>query len=249
MADYELFARFYDDVMDDPAPRAKRVNDWIGRYRPDARTVLELACGTGSILAHLTSLHSPAGLDRSLTGLDRSPEMLAVASSKVPGARLVQGDMTSFVLGQRFDVIVSVFDSVNHLLTFDAWISMFDAVHRHLEEGGLFVFDVNTIGELRRLGEEQPWVYDFGDNVVIMDVTYEGAGVSLWDIRIFEHLKGSDYELHHEQIGELGMALSQINTALDPRFIVLEQVDENGGPADDGSVKCHFACRRRGPRR
>ncbi len=41
---------------------------------------------------------------------------------------------------------------------------MFDAVHEHLVEGGLFIFDVNTVGELRRLGDEPPWVYDFDDS-------------------------------------------------------------------------------------
>jgi len=42
------FARFYDDAMDDPAPRAARVVEFIDRYLPEAETLLELGCGTGS---------------------------------------------------------------------------------------------------------------------------------------------------------------------------------------------------------
>ena len=240
MTAYHRFAPFYDAAMDDPTPRGARVVDWIERYRPGASTVLELGCGTGSILAQL-------GRYPSLTGLDRSPEMLAVASQKVPGARLLEGDMASFSLGRRFDVVVCVFDSVNHLLSLAEWHPMFDSVYDHLEEGGLFVFDVNTVGELRRLGEELPAVYDFDAHTLILDVTLEDAHTSLWDIRIFEHLGGSDYRLHHEQIGELGVELSRIREAVAGRFEILEEIGEAGEPPTDESVKIHFALRRRPP--
>ena len=171
MPGYERLRRFYDAAMDDPAPRAARVLDFIDRYRPGAANLLELGCGTGSILARLR--RSP-----SLTGLDQSPEMLAVAGEKVPWARLIEGDMSSFSLGETFDVIICVFDSLNHLLTFEAGQSMFAAAYDHLARGGLFILDVNTVGELRRLGEEPPWVYEFDDNVLIMDVSLAEDGLS-----------------------------------------------------------------------
>jgi SAM-dependent methyltransferase len=234
---YERFARFYDAAMDDPAPRAARVLDFIDRHLPQATTLLELGCGTGSILAHLTTI-------RSLTGLDRSPEMLALARRKVPRARLIEGDMSSFSLGQRFDVVICVFDSLNHLVTFDAWESTFAAVYDHLNEEGLFILDVNTVGELRRLGEEPPWVYEFDDNVLIMDVSLAEEGLSLWDIRIFEHVGESQYLLHHEEIGELGVGLSRLRASLATRFTLLEEVSDVGGRPTDDSVKAHFALRR-----
>lgn len=242
MPEYERIARFYDAVMDEPEPRADRVIGWIERYLPDATSLLELGCGTGSILARITTVPS-------LTGLDRSPEMLAIAKEKAPNARLIEGDMRSFSIGERFDVVISVFDSLNHLLTFDAWESMFGAVHAHLVDGGLFIFDVNTMGELQRLGNEQPWVYDFDDGVMIMDVSYaeddSSNGTSLWDIRIFEHLDGARYDLHHEQIGELAVRLSRVKSALESGFALLEEVDEGGNRPTDDSVKAHFALRRR----
>ncbi|MDQ1359925.1 MAG: hypothetical protein QOJ44_302, partial [Acidimicrobiaceae bacterium] len=70
MTEYERFSPFYDALMDDPGPRADRVIEWIGRYRPETTSLLELGCGTGSILARLSSVTD-------LTGLDRSPGMLA----------------------------------------------------------------------------------------------------------------------------------------------------------------------------
>ena len=242
MAAYEHFAAFYDVVMDDPDPRAARVNSSIDRYRPDASSLLELACGTGSILARLTT-------SAQLTGLDRSPEMLAVAAAKVPGTRLVQGDMSSFDLGRRLDVVVCVFDSVNHLLDVGSWASMFACVHAHLTEHGLFVLDVNTVGELHRLGDEPPWVHDFDGGTAVIDVTFGldpgGLGVTDWDIRIFERVIGMRYELHHERIGELALPLERVRGLLSGSFELLEEVDEDGLPATDTSIKSYYALRRK----
>jgi SAM-dependent methyltransferase len=244
MAAYERFSSFYDAVMDDPAPRAQQVAEWVNTYLPDASSLLELGCGTGSILERVTSVPS-------LTGLDLSPEMLAVAREKVPGARLIEGDMKAFSLEERFDVVICVFDSLNHLLSFGDWQSMFDAVYEHLQDGGLFIFDVNTLGELRRLGDEPPWVYDFDEGVAIIDVSFAeddmAEGVSLWDIRIFENVGGGRYELHQEQIGELAVPLSQLKSALEGRYQLLEEVNESGDPPTDESVKGHFCYRRAAP--
>ncbi len=241
MDDYSRFAAFYDRIMDDPGNRADRVTKFVQRYRPGAASLLELGCGTGSILARLQLIPT-------VVGLDRSPQMLERARVKVPRAELFQGDMAAFSLQRRFDVVICVFDSLNHLLTLDAWQSLFAAAHHHLVDDGLFIFDVNTTGELQRLGHEPPWVYDFDGNVVIMDVFLGDDDLSEWDIRIFENVGDSQYRLHHERIGELGVSLDRIRATLEPHFAVLEVVGEDGEVATDGSVKAHFACRRRDSR-
>jgi SAM-dependent methyltransferase len=226
MVAYERFAAFYDVVMDDPGPRAARVDDCITRYRPDAAALLELGCGSGSILARL-----------------------AIAARKVPGATLVEGDMAEFDLGRTFDVVACVFDTVNHLVEVASWKALLDGVHRHLADGGLFVFDVNTVGELRRLGDEAPWVHDFDDGTAIIDVTSaEGDGgivLSDWDIRIFERVTGTRHELHREHIGELALPLARIRELVADRFDLLEEVDEDGLQATDDSVKAFYALRRK----
>ncbi len=242
MVAYEQFAAFYDVVMDDPGPRALRVDAAIERYRPDATSLLELGCGTGAILARLTT-------SAALIGLDRSPEMLAVAAAKVPGARYVECDMRSFDLGKRFDVVVCVFDTINHLLDVPSWASLIESAHRHLTNNGLFVLDVNTVGELRRLGDEPPWVYDFDGGTAIIDVTFaetdDGLGVTDWDIRVFERVTATRFELHHERIGELALPLAQVRGLLDDGFELLEEFDEDGLQATDDSVKAYYALRRK----
>ena len=140
---YADFAKFYDQIMGDRSALIERVRDYVRRYLPDAGSLLELGCGTGAVLAGLAD-----GMQ--VTGVDLSPEMLAAAAANLTGARLVQADISEFSLGARFDVVICVFDTLNHLPTFDAWLAMFGQVDAHLAEGGLFIFDVNTVGRLRR---------------------------------------------------------------------------------------------------
>jgi hypothetical protein len=113
------------------------------------------------------------------------------------------------------------------------------------------VFDVNTMGELRRLGAEEPWVLDFEDGVMIMDVSYAedgaDAGISDWEIRIFERAAPSSdrYVLHHERIGELAVSLGRLKSALAERFELLEEGTKEDRVPTDESVKAYFAYRRR----
>jgi SAM-dependent methyltransferase len=236
MASYDRLARFYDVIMDDPSERAAMVTALVHRHHPDPRSVLELACGTGSILGRLDWIPQRIGLDA-------SAQMLAEAGAKLPDVELVLGDMSSFDLGRRVDVVLCVFDSLNHLLDFGQWRSTFASVAAHLTDGGLFVFDVNTLGELRHIAEEQPFVYDFDGNVLIMDVHLGDEGRTSWDLRVFERTGPATFELHHETIGELGVELSRIEEALGPHFVVLEACDPRCQPADDDSTRAYFACR------
>jgi predicted TPR repeat methyltransferase len=71
-----------------------------------------------------------------VTGLDVSAPMLKVAAAKLPGVPLVEADMTQFELGERFDVVLCVYDSINHLLEFGQWEAVFERVHEHLDRGG-----------------------------------------------------------------------------------------------------------------
>lgn len=238
MADYQEFAQFYDLLMGNGSSRSSRILEAIERFDMDATSLLELGCGTGSVLVGLESIPT-------LVGLDASPEMLSAAAQKVPSAQLVLGDMTSFDLGARFDVVACVFDTVNHLVTFDEWGSLFSNVARHLRPGGLFIFDLNTIGRLRQLAASPPWVHDFGGNTLIMDVRNDGDDMTVWDIRVFSPSQGGEFSLHQESIRELGVSLDAVRTALVTEFELLLEEDDAGIPPTDESARANFVYRRR----
>jgi SAM-dependent methyltransferase len=238
VTDYAGFARFYDRIMGDRSEDVDRVQAYISRYLPGARSLLELGCGTGALLAGL----SP-GL--AVTGIDRSPDMLAVAAQTVPAARLVLGDMTAFSLAERFDVIICMFDTLNHVQSFAGWLTLFSCVHEHLADGGLFIFDVNTAGRLRRLDGAPPYLDEFDGNVVVMTVRSAANPLSLWRTRIFERQDDNIYRLHDERIYELGVPLIHIRAALAGRFELLEDASLDGSPVSDESDRVFFVYRHR----
>ena len=170
--------------------------------------------------------------------------MLALARSRVPRARFIETNIASFSLGEEFDVVICVFDTLNHLVTFESWASLFAATSRHLRVGGLFMFDVNTQSKLQRLCEAPPWIHEFDDCIIIMDVQPGKDGITDWDIKIFEHIGGPRFDLHHEVIGELGVPLERIKAELSPRFVLVEESDENGTLPTDGSSRAQFVYRK-----
>jgi ubiquinone/menaquinone biosynthesis C-methylase UbiE len=77
MQSYGVFAPSYDAVQGDRADDAAYLRGLIEKHQPEARHVLELACGTGSVLKQLQDRYE-------VTGVDRSEGMLAIAAEKVP---------------------------------------------------------------------------------------------------------------------------------------------------------------------
>jgi SAM-dependent methyltransferase len=119
----------------------------LRRRRSRVRSVLDLACGTGSAAIEFAR----RGYD--CTGLDVSEGMLKIARRKARAAgqpmRFLHCDMTSFKLSQPVDMITCFFDSVNHILEKDEIRQTFRCVHNALKPGGLFIFDINTLRALR----------------------------------------------------------------------------------------------------
>jgi SAM-dependent methyltransferase len=238
MAIYTGFATFYDRIMGDRTEEVDRIRSYVSTHLPGARSLLELGCGTGALLSGLADQFD-------LTGIDQSPQMLAIAADTVPSAHLVQGDMTSFSLPGRFDAVICMFDTLNHVPSFDGWLSMFSCVHEHLTAAGLFIFDVNTVGRLRGLEGAPPFMAEFDGNVVIMTVRSAHDGLSLWETRIFDHQHDDIYRLHHEQIYELGVPVALIRASLAGRFELLEEASLDGSPVSDESDRVFFAYRHR----
>ena len=233
MTSYERFGEFYDAVMGDRRAAAKQVMKLIRAAKPDARNVLELGCGTGSILKYLQDVYE-------VSGLDISGKMLSVARKKVPRSKLFRQDMVDFRIDGRFDVIICVFDSINHVRRFSDWKKVFAAVRRHLLPGGCFIFDINTQRKLERLIAGPPWVHRFGRNLLIIEVTAFPSGGSNWNVNVFEHLNGSHYALHEEDIIEVSFPLPQVVAALRAHYVKVRVIDPDRSRPSATSERLFF---------
>lgn len=145
MDSYGFLAGSYDQLTRDvPYPAwADYLEKQFSRCSVPVRTVLDLACGTGSLTAEL------ARRGYELIGADRSPEMLAVAAEKcraLPGVPpiFLNQSMEELDLYGTVDACVCCLDSVNYVAKPAALRRAFARVRLFLEPGGLFVFDVRT---------------------------------------------------------------------------------------------------------
>lgn len=109
----------------------------IRRYRPAARQILDLGCGTGR---HALLL---AEQGMAVTGVDRSAEMLTIARRNATGTEssFVQGDIRTIRLERRFDAVVALFHVMSYQTSNDDLRSAIATVKTHLQPDGIFIFD------------------------------------------------------------------------------------------------------------
>ena len=113
------------------------------------RTAVDLACGTGSVALLLAE----EGLR--VTAVDLSPEMLCVASQKAQDMDnrpvFVCQDLSQLQLPRGVDLAVCALDSLDYILDPAACARAICRIYKHLNPGGIFIFDVNTPEKLRAM--------------------------------------------------------------------------------------------------
>jgi SAM-dependent methyltransferase len=122
------------------------------------QSVLDLACGTGTLMSRLTRVAED------VVGLDTSEPMLAVARGRhgsLPGVGFARGDFRDFALGRQFDAAVCASNSLNYVADRDELGQVFTSVGKHLRPGGLFVFDTYPDRGMRYLSDQ--YVHSQGD--------------------------------------------------------------------------------------
>lgn len=151
MNSYGPLARRYDALTRDVdyAAWARYVQKHFARAGREVRTVVDLACGTGSLTVRLAAL----GYD--MTGVDISPDMLALAADKCaeldPPPLLLCQDMSRLRLLAPADAVVCCLDSLNYVTRPPEVRRTFSRVWQSLAPGGLFLFDVRTPELLRSM--------------------------------------------------------------------------------------------------
>lgn len=142
---YSVLADIYDIVMSDVDYEtwADYIDEIILMHQPTARSILELACGTGTIALSLEELDC-----YKITATDGSPDMIRIAREKSADVNSSIDFRTMNFLDlsfeESFDVVYMVFDSINYLHSKEDILLLHEQVKSILNPGGIFIYDFTT---------------------------------------------------------------------------------------------------------
>ena len=212
---YTEFAKVYDLFMDNIP-----YEEW-GAYLKrllhengvDDGLVLELGCGTGT----MTEILAEAGYD--MIGVDQSEEMLEEAARKreESGHEILYlcQDMREFELYGTVAAVVSICDSLNYLTEYEDVVETFKLVRNYLDPGGIFIFDLNTVGKFEQIGDSVI-AEDRDDCSFIWENTfYEEERINEYNLSIFVQGEDGRYDKFTENHYEKAYYLEEIRQALE----------------------------------
>jgi SAM-dependent methyltransferase len=196
---YRLSARIYDALYSfkDYADEARRLHELIQARTPGARTLLDVACGTGKHLAELRGWYE-------VEGVDVEPQLLALARDRLPDVPLHEADMTDFDLGREFDAVTCLFSAIGYAYPRERMRAAVRAMARHLAPGGLLAIEPWLTPERFREGHVGTLLVEHeGLHVARMNVVVREDELTSMDMH---HLVGtSDGVEHFVERHELGL--------------------------------------------
>jgi ubiquinone/menaquinone biosynthesis C-methylase UbiE len=184
MKQYVNLATIYDKMID------VNYDEWVKfideyfqmkNITLKGKKVLELGCGTGNMTLRLRS----KGME--ITALDISDDMLAAAQEKAFESRLkinfLNQNMSDFELNRKFDLVFSFCDGYNYLIEEESLANSFNRVFKHLNDDGVFIFDISTKHKLRDIiggntftmnDEKLCYIWDnyYEDDILEMYITF-----------------------------------------------------------------------------
>lgn len=137
--------------------------------------VLDLACGTGSLLIPLAE----SGVE--ITGIDISDKMLAECERKSKDRNTavlaLKGDMRCFDLSRKFKLVLIAGNSFQHLESDEDITNCLECIKRHLQPGGRLVIEVFNpfVPLLMRDSGKRYMVGEFENNILSEEMTYDPA--------------------------------------------------------------------------
>ncbi len=141
----------------------------------DFKSLLDVGCGSGDFLRQM---QGALGIEE-IMGIDLSPVMVSkTAEQGIPSQCIDLCDLNG-----RYDVITAVFDMLNYLDK-EALKHFLTCVNEHLEEGGYFLCDINTLFGFEDVAVGS-YIVDDGERFLTVDSDFE-AGEYSSDFTLFE---------------------------------------------------------------
>lgn len=129
-------ARFYDALyhFKDYANASGRLQRLIQQCNPRAKSLLDVACGTGRHIEHLQEYYQ-------VEGLDLNSELLEIARKRCPEVSFHTANMLDFKLGHMFDVVTCLFSSIAYVKTPENLNKAVANMAAHLRPGGTLIIE------------------------------------------------------------------------------------------------------------
>jgi SAM-dependent methyltransferase len=159
------------------------------------KKVLEMACGSGNLTQYFCKKRYDT------TAFDLSEDMLLLAREKIgrcPNLKLSHQNMIDFKYRQKFDSIIAVCDSINYIVEEEDLLKTFENVYNHLEEDGIFIFDVNTPYKLEHILGKNKFISEEEDCFLVWENNYE-APICKFILNIFMEVEEGLYERYEEE--------------------------------------------------
>lgn len=211
---YSRFAYIYDELMGDFDYENwfNYIEEIFKSYNINPKKVLEMACGTGNLSYYLGKK------GYKLTCFDLSEDMLSKAYEKLrkfKNVKLLNQDMVNFKFGESFDAVISICDSINYIVDKEDLIKTFNNVWNHLEEGGIFIFDINSYYKLRYIIGNNTFVED-RDHIFYAWENYfdENTDICEFYLTFFVSEDGENFVRFHEEHRERAYKTEEITAML-----------------------------------
>lgn len=212
---YSSFASVYDSLTFnvDYEKRADYITEILKQNNITEGLLLDLACGTGSLSVEF------AKRGYEVIATDASADMLMEAQNKAFSEgfnimflcqKMEETDLYGTVRG-----VVCSLDSINHLASATEMEQTFQVLKNFVDDGGIMIFDVNTLYKHRNILGNNTFVYDEKDVFCV------------WQNRLFEDNKtvginldffvksGRNYERFNENFKEIAFTDDEITSAVE----------------------------------
>jgi ubiquinone/menaquinone biosynthesis C-methylase UbiE len=230
----QIYMKPHQKILASKAPKSSNV--FARELNPKVQKLIDLSCGTATLLKNLHSKFSGFGSDLSL-------EMLKLAQKKVT-ASLCCAKLTQLPFKkEQFSVALALYDTVNYLQTEKELIQFLDDVHKILYRNGLLIFDVVTPFACKEIydGYSESFFIDGRDYVKRAWFT-ESTNIQYNEVRIVEN--GKQYvELHKQKIYTLREVEKNLQKASFHVLAILDNYTFNEGT--ETSERVHFVCGKR----
>lgn len=237
MAVFDSISSYYDNIITERKIDSFYL-DLYREFNAKSAYVLDLGCGTGVFLSKIRAAYKK--------GIDASSGMVLEAKVKNPDASFEIKKIQDVVLPMNtFDFIVSMYDVINIIPTFEDWKDLFQKIAFSLKEKGIFAFDINDKTRQEYLSSISPMVKKFAENYSITTVKKIEKEYYKWENIIFFQKNSDIYTLKKMVNIEFSPEINLIKGELERYFTSVEIIEIESLLGKSTKGKKYFICRKK----